>query len=216
MKWSIYERQPEEDKFRQVPEGWIFTIGGWWSFLKRSYLVNDAQKAELLARLRRWRFVLFLLLGAMVMALVATSESLSRSGTSDWIQFATFAAVFALSLFLIAVAMPYIQLFILRPILTGAVPATLAPTPARIGFWDVLLVAPRRQARTFSSLYLMFSCLIFGFLSIKSGYDVFTSKADYAYPIAWAFFDAMNAWAFFAVFFGVALFLKLRGRRSHE
>src|SRR6516165_2109066 len=110
MKWSIYERQPEEDAFTQVPEGWIFTIGGWWSYLKWSYLVNDAQRAELLARLGRWRFVFFVPLVAMIVALVATSESLSRSGTSDWIQFATFGAVFALSLFLlVAVAMPYIQ-----------------------------------------------------------------------------------------------------------
>jgi hypothetical protein len=221
MKWSIYERQPEEDAFRQVPEGWIFTIGGPWSYLKWSYLVNDAQKAELLARIGRWRFAFFVLFTAMIVALAAISESLSLSGTSDWIRFATFAAVFSLLFFLLVfVAMPYIQLFILRPILTGAVPATLAPTPTtstRIGFWDSLLGGCRVLARTFSSRFLIFACLLFGFLSIKSGYDAFTSKADYAYPIAWAFFDAMNSSTFFfVVFFGVALFLKLREGRSHE
>jgi hypothetical protein len=207
MKWSIYQRQPEEDAFRQVPEGWIFTIGGPWSYLKWSYLVNDAQKAELLARIGRWRFAFFVLLAAMIVALAATSESLSRSGTSNWI--ATFAAVFGLLLFLL-VAMPYIQLFILRPILTGAVPATLAPTPTkptRIGFWDGLLGGCRVLARTFSSRFLMFACLPFGFLSIKSGYDVFTSKTDYA--------DLITALIPTALF-GVALFLKLKGRRSHE
>lgn len=45
------DRQPEEDLFVKGPEGWVFRNGRRWS-----YQVNDAQKAEILARLGRWRF----------------------------------------------------------------------------------------------------------------------------------------------------------------
>jgi hypothetical protein len=60
MEWSLYERPgqpPEEHLFRRVPEGWVFTTQGLWPVGGGStYLVNDAQKAELLARLGRWRY----------------------------------------------------------------------------------------------------------------------------------------------------------------
>ena len=78
MEWSMYERPPEEDWCSRVPEGWIFTIGGKWS-----YLVNDAQRAELLARLDRWRFVSFVLLASILAVLAALSGGLSRSGFPD-------------------------------------------------------------------------------------------------------------------------------------
>lgn len=91
MGWSIYERQPEEDLFRRMPSGWVFTVGGRWR-----YLVDDSQKAELLARLGRWRFVSFLFLAAILGASVLISGALARPGGSRLDRFRHCASDFRL------------------------------------------------------------------------------------------------------------------------
>jgi hypothetical protein len=192
VMFTFYDRPPEDDLFKRVPEGWIFTIGRKWS-----YIVNDAQKAELLARLARWRFVPSVLLVAIIV------PPLIAIGVSDWLHFAAFTAIYAFSVFLIsAVAMPYIHLFILRPVLAGAERAISAPTPTRVGSWDSLFVAYRRQAQILSSRFLTIACLFFGWLSIEAGYQAITSKGSY--------FDAV-AMVLVTVHFGVVLFLKRMG-----
>jgi len=203
MGWSIYERQPEEDLFRRLPDGWVFSAPRvWLGGPARSYLVNDVQKAELLARLGRWRIVWLVLFAA----LLVSCGSLSLLWTSDWINFATLAAGLALSGFLLfGVAIPSAQLIILQPILASAMPITLARAPIRTGVRDSLLADSMRQARTYSLRWLTVSCLVFGCLGIKSGYDALTSQGDYVYALAMLFFFADSS---------VALFLKLRERRS--
>jgi len=200
MGWLSYERPPEEVLFRRAPEGWIFTIGGKWS-----YLANDAQKAELLARLVRWRFVSFLSFTVMVAPVLALCGGLSRSGFPDWIHFAAFAVATALSaLLLFKVAMPYFQLFILRPVLADTVPVALATTPARVGFRASLSADIQRQAQIWSVGGLTLVCAAFGWVGIKSGYAALTSKGT--------LLDAF-ATVLLAVYFGVVLFAKLRRRR---
>src|SRR5580704_373084 len=98
MTRSIYERQPEESFFRRAPEGWVFTTPGLWPVGGRwTYLVDDAQKAQLLARLGRWRFISVILFTAILAVPLALCGGLSRSGFADWSHFAVFAAISALT-----------------------------------------------------------------------------------------------------------------------
>lgn len=47
----------EEALFKRVVDGWIFSAPNPWTFGRRhSYLVNDAQKADLGMRVRRGRY----------------------------------------------------------------------------------------------------------------------------------------------------------------
>jgi hypothetical protein len=200
MGWLSYDPAPEEDMFRRVSEGWVFTIGGKWS-----YLANDAQKAELLVRLVRGRFVSFLPFTVMVAPVPALCGSLLRSGFPDWIHFAALAVATALSaLLLFKVAIPYFQLFILQPILADTVPVASATTPARVGLRASLSADIQRQAQIWSVGGLTLVCVAFGWVGIKSGYAALTSKGT--------FLDAF-AMVLLAVYFGVVLFAKLRQRR---
>jgi hypothetical protein len=46
---------PDEELFQRVPDGRLFTTPILWPVGGRKYLVNDAQKADLVERLTRWR-----------------------------------------------------------------------------------------------------------------------------------------------------------------
>jgi hypothetical protein len=190
--------------FSRLPEGWIFTVRGGPDFLvhrsylvNRSYLVDDAQKAELLARINRWRVVWYILVASIVAALVAGAANLSHSGFSHWIVPAVVASIFLqLAMVLYGAAIPYIQWFLLRPILAGAPPPT--------GFWSSLLLCfGFWEART-STRWLVLSCVSFGALSVDSA---LTANGDYALPILWIYVTAQS---------GAGLFLKLRAKRFQE
>jgi hypothetical protein len=208
MTWSIYEHQPEESFFRRAPEGWVFTTPGLWPVGGRwTYLVDDAQKAQLLARLGRWRFISVILFTAILAVLLALCGGLSRSGFPDWSHFAVFAAISALFAFaLFGVAIPSFQLFTLRPVLATAVPTTPIST-RRTDFWTDLLAVPGHLARTYSLRWLTVSCLLFGWFSMKSAHDALASKGGY--------FSAISMLPLTGVF-GVALFLKLKESRSRK
>lgn len=200
MGWPTYERPPEADLFSRVPEGWIFTLGGTWS-----YLVNDAQKAELLARLDRWRFVpfvLFVLFVSILAVLLALSGGLSPSGFPDWIHFGVYAATSALAaLMFFKFVLPRIRLFIVRPVLAGAPPAS-PPPRARVGVWESMSLDIRRQAEIWSLRRLVLTCATFGWFSVKCGFTAFRANGTYLDTASLA---ALTA------YFGVVLWVKLRG-----
>jgi hypothetical protein len=203
MRWPMYERSPEEDLFSRTPEGWILTIGGKWS-----YLVDDAQKAELLARLDRWRFIWVMLLVTVLAVLFLLSKGLLRSAYPDWVDFSVGAAILILvAVIFFRFALPHIQFFILRPVLTDARPAARAQTPVRAGFWDSLSVDIRRQAEIWSFRGLTLVCVVFVWFSIRSGYAAFTSKGTYIETMGNVLLTA---------YFGVVLFVKLKAPRSHD
>jgi hypothetical protein len=192
MTFRFYDRQPEEDLFARVPEGWVITLG------KRSYLVNDAQKAELLVRLVRCRSVWLVLLFVMI---APFSVMLAQLG--EWQNLAALAVTTLLVYLYIFVVVPRIRLFAVRPVLAGALPAPTAPKPARVGVWNSLLKDCRRQADIFTSRYLVFAILLWGCFSIKHGYVALTSgSADYVYAVG-AVLLTVN--------YAVVLFLKRRG-----
>jgi hypothetical protein len=202
MGSSMYERPPEENLFSRVPEGWIFTFGG-----TRSFLVNDAQRAELLARLGRWRFVPVVLFVSILAVLLALSGGLSRSGFPDWIHFGVYAATSALAaLVFFKFILPRIRLFIVRPVLADAPPAS-PPPRARVGVWESVSLDIRRQAEIWSLRRLVLTCAAFGWFSVKSGHAAFASNGTYLDTAALV---ALTA------YFGVVLWVKLRGRASHD
>ena len=62
----------EEAQFKRIPEGWVFSTTNPWGFgRRRSYLVNEAQKIELAARVRRSRYIRLLLLIPLVLLVFA-------------------------------------------------------------------------------------------------------------------------------------------------
>jgi hypothetical protein len=60
-----------EASFKLTPAGHVFQAPSPWIFARsRYYLVSDAQKAELLAGLRRWRLLLGIAIGGELFLLV--------------------------------------------------------------------------------------------------------------------------------------------------
>jgi hypothetical protein len=56
-------RGVEEGQFERVPEGWIFVSWNPWIVGPRwSYLVSEAQKPAIAARIRQWRLIRMVLL----------------------------------------------------------------------------------------------------------------------------------------------------------
>jgi hypothetical protein len=62
----------EEAQFKRVPEGWLFTTASPWVFApRRTYLVSEAQKPAIAARVRRGRVIRLILLVPMLLLLAA-------------------------------------------------------------------------------------------------------------------------------------------------
>jgi hypothetical protein len=63
----------EEAQFKRAPEGWLFTTASPWIFTRRrTYLVSDAQKPALAARVRRGRYIrLILMISTLLLLSVA-------------------------------------------------------------------------------------------------------------------------------------------------
>jgi hypothetical protein len=217
MEWSPYERPrrpPEENLFSRVPEGWIFTtqglrpVGG-----GSTYLVNDAQKAELLTRLQRWSYglmhpfpfiVLILLLQLTHDDWIGALSGLV--GTRSDILDVTFVGLLFVLFVLIP---PAIQLYVIRPILAEAV-----ALPVRVGFLGGLLAWPRSLAQTYSYLGLTVIFLYFPVGTIALWYGALTSNDSH---VSLLDFLAVNlAFIVPTLLFVVALFLKVSARRLAE
>ena len=66
-----YERA-NELAFKAVPGGFVFQCPNPWVFARpRYYLVNEAQKAEILGHLRRWRIANLAMIGFLVVTAIA-------------------------------------------------------------------------------------------------------------------------------------------------
>jgi hypothetical protein len=129
----------EEALFKRVGDGWIFSAPNPWTFGRRhSYLVNDAQKAELAMRVRRGRYFRLLAIIPMFGLPLATfllAPSLLRAPSiTTWVLFALFVAV-------ASVAMNLCDYLPVRPLLVG-----LPRTTERIG----LVEMHGRQAQAMS------------------------------------------------------------------
>lgn len=146
--WSPFARM-EELSFKRVPAGWVFQAPNPWLVgPRRHYLVNDAQKAELAACLRRmWRLLLIAIIGVVV-AGVPVSAALGLDGHP--------VAMLAAAGFLGLAVGVLVTWYALRPM--QRLLAGLAPTDQRITQRDALAT----QVRVFSRGYLIF----YGLLSL--------------------------------------------------
>jgi hypothetical protein len=194
-----------------VAKGWVFTTSGLWPVGHGSaYLVNDMQKAELLARLERRRFgfvlpffALFLLsqlrydwIGALTGLVGIHSDILA-------------VTIIVLVLVLFVTATQAIRWFDLRSILAGAV-----ATPIRVGFWGGLLAWPRSLAQTLSFVGLAVTFVYFPVSLIAVWHAALTSNDGH---FSLLFFLVVNlALIVPTAVFVVALFLKLRAKRPPE
>jgi hypothetical protein len=120
----------EEALFKRVVDGWIFSAPNPWTFGRRhSYLVNDAQKAELAMRVRRGRYFRLLAIIPMFGLPLATfllAPSLLRAPSiTTWVLFALFVVV-------ASVAMNLCDYLPVRPLLVG-----LPRTKERIGLVEM-------------------------------------------------------------------------------
>jgi len=190
--------------FKRVPGGWAFTTPGLWPVGGSTYLVSDAQKAELVASLKRCgnsidRVFLLLLWICLIPGFVGIHSTILG------------ATIVGLVVVLLVVRTPAIYVFAIRPILADAV-----ATPVRVSFWGGLLAWPRAQAQTTSFLGLTVGFVWLAVVTILVWIGPPTS--NHALPRHFSTGDYLYAFAivFFTVNFGVALFLKLRERRSHE
>jgi hypothetical protein len=138
----------EEMSFKRVPEGWVYRAPNPWLFgPTRYYLVNEAQKSQIVGPHRgmwQWLFLFILVLtGVIVPMALAVDEQHP---------FAALAAATLIGLIVGLVSNAYLYRAI-RPIVAG-----LEPTTQRITQHDVL----KTQIAVFSRGYLMF----FGLLSL--------------------------------------------------
>jgi hypothetical protein len=202
--WSVCGRVREQRLFLHVPEGWIFSVGGRWS-----YLVNVAQRAELLARIvriNRWRGVWLLLALAVFAVIVVAADRLSGPGWLGWLYLAATAAILShLAVIVYRAAMPYIEWIMLRSILVGASPAAAPPAPAPIDFWESTLAPFRDQTRTCSTRALVFFSAIGGLTTVMFAYDALRSNGQCA---------SVVIFGYITLEFGAGLLLRLRARRT--
>jgi len=199
-------------QFTRTDDGWIFTTSGLGvgprsgRAPERSYLVDDRQKAELLARLARRRSALRLPgILVIVVMFAAFGFAFWSFHHSDWARGALLfvSAIAAIVLFGEVIA-PALMRLAIRPVLAHARPTAIVRVPHDVSLANELLHIPRALARWFSWPWLALACLFFAGTAIGEltrigrGFD----------PIFATWLLAMT------VICGVALYLDVAGRRQ--
>jgi hypothetical protein len=88
MQFRLLPAGLEEAQFKRMPEGWLFTTVNPWIFApRRTYLLSDAQKPAIVARVRRARYlraaVMFAMMTLMVAAIVMHPALVTMIKTSS-------------------------------------------------------------------------------------------------------------------------------------
>lgn len=188
----------EEAQFKREPDGWLFTIANPWIFgRRRIYLITDAQKPALAARVRRARYVRLMVMfvaAILVMAVFAMMPSLLRlPGIGTALVLAGFVVVMTVAIFV----GDYLTV---RPLLQG-----IPRTPRRFSQRDMMRtqyeVMSVRSLSIFTAIFVLalLACLVDWVLSPRNGTLTLISLASNTV---------------FAVLFGGMLIAKLRAQRS--
>jgi drug/metabolite transporter (DMT)-like permease len=138
----------EKTAFKQVPQGWIFGVPNPWLLgRRRYYLMNDAQKSEAAAELRRmWCFQFFAIVIVTALAVPLTMPWLSGQPTVTLVV----AGLMGLAIGFVC------NWYFCRKV--GPIIAGLEPTTQRITMGDGFGI----QVRAFSSRRILF----YGLLSL--------------------------------------------------
>jgi hypothetical protein len=188
----------EEAQFKRVPEGWLFTVANPWIVApRRTYMVNDAQKPAIAARVRLARYVRLMVVLPMVLLMVAVlimdPTLLNSLSVKTCMVFGAFVVVLAGAI----TAADYLTV---RPLIRD-----LPRSSQKISLADML----RSQSAAMSTQSLMI--LTFFFVMIAAGYtfEWLTSARGHG-------FAAIVALSFglLAAMFAGMLIAKLRARSA--
>ncbi len=189
----------EEAQFKRVPEGWLFTTPNPWIVgRRRTYLVNDAQKPAIAARVRRARFIRLISIVPMMMWLAAAfimNPTLLNSPSVDT------AIVFGGFIIFMTIAITAADHLTVRSLLRD-----IPRTAQKITLAEML----RNQAHAMSVKALSIFTLIFIFAAASQAFQSLAPEASV--------FTAIGAvsFALFAIASSGMLFIKLRKRDRAE
>ena len=221
MTRPFYVRELERHYFKRTPDGWAYTVPGLRSVHEKwTYLVNDAQKAQLLQRLSRCRvawmvFVPVLLLLAGLSTWKNYDDIDALSGAIGMQSGGVIGIIFFVLLFLfVRFAVPGVRLLVVRPILRHTVPSKLASPSTGQGFWQRQLSMVPDIAQKSSSRLLVLACIAFAWVFVTSLREALSASNGYISLLGPLF--GMLAGATCTAVYGAALYLKLKAGRSQE
>jgi hypothetical protein len=201
MSFHLLPNGLEEAQFKRVPEGWLFTTASPWIFAPhRTYLVSDAQKPFLAARVRRGRYlrlvVILLLMALMAVGIIMTPAVLTLVKTFSL----TGAIVFASFVVLTVAAITLCDYLNIRP-LVGNLPRS----SRKIGHPDMV----QTQAQAMSGSAIVIFASLFVVATAGKTYEALTSASG-----NWMAAVAAACFAPFALVFISMLVVKLRNRHA--
>jgi hypothetical protein len=189
----------EEAQFKRVPEGWLFTVANPWIVApRRTYLVNDAQKPAIAARVRLSRYVRLMVMLPTVLLMVAVFVAdptllLNSLSVKAFMVFGAFVV-------LMAVAMTAADYLTVRPLIRD-----LPRTSQKISLADMM----RSQSAAMSTKSLMIITLFFVVLAAHYTFEWLTSAGGHGSAAIIAVFLLL-----LTVMFGGMLIAKLRSRNA--
>jgi hypothetical protein len=186
----------EEAQFKRVPEGWLFTTASPWVFApRRTYLVSEAQKPAIAARVRRGRVIRLILLVPMLLLLAAAfvivPSLLNFRSVETWLVLGAFVVV-------LTIPITVSDYLTVRPLLRD-----IPRSSQKIRLSDML----GRQGEAMSVRALVILTLIFVIGVAANVFLALTSVRGNPFPAI-----AAVALALSAIAFGGMLVAKLRAR----
>jgi hypothetical protein len=188
----------EEGQFKREPDGWLFTTANPWIFGRRwTYLITDAQKPALAARVRRARYVRLLVM-LVTMALLAAVLMMTPSLLGPpGIGIALVLAGFVVAVTGLIFVGDYLTV---RPLLQG-IPRTTRKFSQRD------MMRTQYEAMSVRSLWIFAAIFVFATLANLAGW--MASPRASVFGLLSVAFSGL-----FAALFGGMLIAKLRARRA--
>jgi hypothetical protein len=197
MSFHLLPNGLEEAQFKRVPEGWLFSTVSPWIFApRRTYLITDAQKPAIAERVRRARYlrflVILLLLAVMSIGIIMNPAVLMLLRTFSL----TGAIIFASFVVLTVAAITVCDYLTIRPLIRD-----LPRSSRKIGHTDRI----QCQAQAMSAPAIAIFASLFVVATAGKTYEALTSASG-----NWMAAIAAACFAPFALAFISMLVLKLR------
>lgn len=193
MGFRLLPKGTEEAVFKPVPEGWLYKAYNPWVFgLSLTYLVTEAQKPAIAARIRMSRYA------TIIAAVVVVWLVMAASAKYPWLLSLTPKALVAWgALLLVVLAVCAVgDWLITRSVVRG-----LPRTTQKIGMGDMW----RSMGRSMSTTALAFFTVFCTFAAVA---NLYIALAE-AQTLAWLGAPFM---ALLAIFYGTMLIAKLRAK----
>ena len=171
MQFRLLPAGLEEAQFKRIPEGWLFaTVNPWFFAPRRTYLVSDAQKPAIAARVRRARYlrmaVIAAMMALMVAAIVMNPTLLTMLKTSS-LMGALIIGAFGVLTGAAIVACDHLSV---RSLLRD-----LPRSPQRIGYVDMM----RNQSKAMSSTAIAVFAALLVLSAVGQTYFALTSPRNW-------------------------------------